>query len=285
MSAPWPLSAHLGYLFTEVPLERRLAAAAAAGFDAVEHPAPFEVPASRMATLLREAGLFLAQVTTGRGPEGEKGLASLPGREREVRDALARALDYAEAVACPYVHLMAGCPGADVPHQQAADTWLANVAAAIHACRDRPVEVLVEPISHATVPGYFLDRLTRLDELLPQLPKAPHVLLDTHHASANAEDAPAAIARASWRLGHVHVADHPGRHEPGTGTIDFEALLGALARTGYDGAIGFEYLPTAETEGGLDWLPAWRAMMARHAGPTCEGGTGADAAEPGKEEP
>lgn len=281
MSGPWPLSAHVGYLFTGMPLERRLAAAAAAGFDAVEHPAPFEVPAPRMATLLREAGLFLAQVTTGRGPQGEKGLASLPGREQECHDAVARALDYAEAVACPYLHLMAGCPGAHVTPQQASDTWLANVAAAMDACRGRPVEVLVEPISHATVPGYFLDRLAGLDALLPQLPEAPHVLLDTHHAAANGEDAPAAITRGSWRLGHVHVADHPGRHEPGTGRIDFAALLGALAARGYDGAIGFEYLPTRAATDDLEWLPAWRAMMARSRGPGGDRST----ARPGEEDP
>lgn len=262
MSAPWPLSAHVGYLFTEVPLEARFAAAAEAGFDAVEHPAPFAVPAPTMERLLRENGLQLSQLTAGRGGEGEKGLASLPGREGEFREALARALDYAEAVGCPLLHPLAGRPSADTPRERAEATWLHNVAAAQEACRGRPVDVLVEPISHATVPGFFLDTLARLDELLPRLPEPPCVLLDTHHAAANGEDGAAAIASGAWPLGHLHVADHPGRHEPGTGMIDFPRILDALRTAEFQGAIGFEYLPQGATAAGLGWLPAWRERIA-----------------------
>jgi hydroxypyruvate isomerase len=257
------LSAHIGYLFSELPLENRFAAAAAAGFGAIEHPAPFELPAPRMIELLRLHGLRLSQISSGLGAAGEKGLAALPGREPAFREGLKRALDYAETVGCPFVHPMAGVLTHGVEPERAKDTWLANIAYAQRLCRGRGVDILVEPISQASVPGYFLDSLTKFASLAPELANSPFVLLDTFHAANNREDAPAVIASRTLRIGHVHIADHPGRAEPGTGGIAFEPLLQALAAIGYRGAIGFEYIPKTSTEAGLGWLVPWHQQTAR----------------------
>ena len=211
-----PFSAHLGYLFAKLPLEDRFAAARAAGFEAVEHPAPVALSPDRMRTLLEATGLKLAQITSGMGGAGEKGIASLAGRETEFRDGYARALDYAEAVGCPFVHAMAGVGGDDA-------TYRGNIEAAVRLSEGRAPKVLVEAISHAAVPGYHMAHVDDLLALARSLPGQISVLIDTFHATADGHDPAAAIRAAGSALGHVHIADHPGRSEPGTGSVDFPA--------------------------------------------------------------
>lgn len=252
------LSAHLGYLFRELPFGERLEAAVRAGFAAVEHSHPLPLPTAELRRRLDDLGLAVAQLAAGMGDaaRGEKGLAALPGREGEARDAFARALDCAESLGCPFVHPMAGVVPADVAPDRAAATFRQAVEAAVERCRDRSVRVLVEAISHAAVPGYHLHRLADAFALARAVPGAS-VLLDSFHAAANGEDAVALVRAHGPHLGHVHVADHPGRHEPGTGAIDFRPLHAALDGAGYAGAVGFEYLPAAATEAGLGWMAAW----------------------------
>lgn len=245
-------SAHLGYLFTDLPLERRFEAAALAGFEAVEHPAPFEIAPEMIARLLSDNGLHMAQITSGMGEPGEKGLASLPGREQSFRDGYARALDYAETIGCPFVHAMAGVQGDR-------STYLRNLDIAQTLCEARSPNLLIEAISAAAVPDYHLCEVSDLLALAATRPL--YVLIDTFHAASCGMSAPEAIRSAGSKLGHVHVADHPGRHEPGSGTLQFSQVINALCLSGYAGAVGFEYLPS--TADHLKWMPEWRAMRAR----------------------
>ncbi|UWQ86045.1 hydroxypyruvate isomerase family protein [Leisingera caerulea] len=240
-------SAHLGYLFTELPIEQRLEAAARVGFEAVEHPAPFSIPAARMKRLLTDNGLRMTQVTSGMGEPGEKGIASLPGRETEFRDTYAQALDYAEAIDCPFVHAMVGVGGDRV-------TYLGNLDVAQALCEARSPDLLIEAISEAAVPGYHL---CSLDDLLRLGRNRPlHILIDTFHACVSGHDPAEVLRRADSSLGHVHIADHPGRNEPGSGTLDFTDILNTLNDLGYAGAVGFEYLPSGADH--LQWMPGWR---------------------------
>lgn len=242
-------SAHIGYLFAELPLERRFEAAALAGFEAVEHPLPFDLTAVRVASLLSSFGLRMAQISSGMGAPGEKGIASLPGREAEFRDQYARALDYAEAIGCPFVHAMAGVGGERA-------TYLRNLDSAQTLCEGRASGLLVEAISAAAVPGYHMCDVADLLSVAEDRPF--HVLVDTFHAAACGLDPADALRRAGDRLGHVHVADHPGRHEPGSGSLDLSGVLTTLLRSDYPGSVGFEYLPSGATH--LNWLPEWRAV-------------------------
>ncbi len=244
------LSAHIGYLYTDLPLAARLTAAAKDGFTAVEHPEPWAIPAAEMAARLADLGLTFSQITSGMGAKGEKGLASLPGREAAFRDGFARALDYALAVGCPFVHPMAGVGGNDA-------TYRANIGWAIAACNGTPARVLVEAI---TLPGYHMATLSAACALQDDF--APLALLfDSFHARTLGED-PAQWVRANAaRIGHVHIADHPGRHEPGTGTIDFAALLTALGAARYGGAIGFEYIPSAAPSASAGFLSDWKGQL------------------------
>ncbi|TKW63738.1 MAG: TIM barrel protein [Paracoccus denitrificans] len=246
-------SAHLGYMFTELPLERRFAAAAEAGFADVEHPAPFALPAARCRVLLAENGLSMVQISSGSGAAGQKGLAALPGHEQAFRDDLLRALDYAEEIGCPLLHPMAGIA---VPDQNGA-VWSENIAFAMEAAGNCPVAIFVEPISRAAVPGYFLHRLDQYLFLTAPMDPAPLVLVDSYHAAMNGEDAAAFIRANPSRIAHVHIADAPGRHEPGTGGYDFRPLDAALHDIGYRGVIGCEYLPAGETRAGLSWRVGW----------------------------
>lgn len=250
-------SAHIGYLFGEAPLAERFGLARAAGFDAVEHPDPQALPASRLRALLDGNGLGFAQMSSGAGSPGEKGLAALPGREAEFREGFRRALDYAEAIGCPLLHPMAGVADQTPAARQA---YLGNLRFAVEACRSRPVAVLVEAISHAAVPGYFVPTLPEALRLAEEAaPGEVKLLVDSFHAAASGTDLAAFLAANAGRVGHVHIADFPGRHEPGSGSIDFGPVLRALDAGEYRGAIGFEYLPSKTTMASLGWLPRWRA--------------------------
>ena len=261
-AAPRALSAHIGYLFTELALAQRPAAAKRAGFDAVEHPQPFAVPAGEMARILDTEGLHFTQLAAGMGDaaRGEKGLASLPGREADFRASLDASLDYAEAIGCPLIHPMAGVPPTDADPMAVGDTYLRNLAYGVERCSGRRVSMLVEAISQAAVPGYYMSRLEQAAEAA-DLIGGVSILVDTFHARASGTDAAGFIAAHAARIGHVHIADHPGRHEPGTGAFAFAPFLDALIATNYRGAVGFEYLPVGETVAGLGWLDDWKSRL------------------------
>ncbi|MET3923922.1 TIM barrel protein [Devosia sp. 2618] len=258
---PFGLSAHLGYLFLELPLRDRIRAARSVGFDAVEHPHPFAIPASEMMRFLTDNGLYFAQMAGGVGDpsKGEKGLAALPGRERDFVASFERSVDYAEAIGCSLIHPMAGIPPSSASPESVAETYHANIDAALAMLTNRPLGLLIEPISHAAVPGYYMHGLAQAIALSRRFPDGQILLmLDTFHACANQDDVGAFVASNVDRIGHVHIADHPGRHEPGSGDFAFEAFVAQLKQSGYSGLLGFEYTPRDTTAPGLHWVPAWR---------------------------
>lgn len=241
------LSAHIGYLHADLPLADRMAAAARDGFTAVEHPEPWDVPAREMKARLDDLGLTFSQVTSGMGGGGGKGLAALPGREAAFCDGFARALDYALTIGCPFVHPMAGIGGD-------ATTYRANIDWSIRQCEGTAACVLVEAIS---LPGYHLGQLAQAEALQDATGGAIRLLFDTFHAAAEGVDTVAWLSVNAHRIGHVHVADHPGRHEPGTGNLPFDAIRARLRASGYAGVIGFEYLPSTAGSG---FLHDWKAL-------------------------
>jgi hydroxypyruvate isomerase len=262
------LSAHVGYLFTEMPLIDRIAAARMAGFEAIEHPQPFAVEAPRMRDELQASGLSFVQLAAGVGDpaKGEKGLAALPGREADFREGLLRAIDYATAIGCLLVHPMAGVPARETPREAIRATYISNLHCAVHEAEAAGLAVLVEAISEVAVPGYFAAAMDVVMDAAAEV--APHkigILLDTFHAGASGLDTTEFIHHNARCISHVHVADYPGRHEPGTGSFNFSSFLQGLDEVGYYGAIGFEYIPAGVTNTGLSWLsdPIWRRSSQR----------------------
>ncbi|MGX6448618.1 hydroxypyruvate isomerase family protein [Patulibacter sp. S7RM1-6] len=250
-------SAHIGYLFTDRPMAERVAAAARAGFAAVEHPAPYAVPADELAGWLHAAGVRYVQLGlySGDAAKGEKGLGIFPERRAEFRASVTQALDYAETVGTGMVHAMAGILPAAQRTQEHWDCYVENLAFAASEARERGITVIVEAMSAAAVPDYFV---ATPDEAARAIAEAGAdnlgLLLDVFHTLSVGLDVEDVIATHAARLAHVHIADFPGRHEPGSATVDFDALERALRAAGYAGALGCEYTPAGTTEDGLGWL-------------------------------
>lgn len=255
--------AHLGYQFTEVPFAARFNAAANAGFAAIEFPAPYATPAAELAMLTNARNLVWVQFALPMGDTaaGEKGICCHPGREQELAEGLARAIDYATALRCTRVHAMSGIVPAGVSRADAMTTYIRNLCYVADVAALHELEVLVESINSRDVPGYLVDRPSLGLDILERCARANvRLLLDTYHATTMGED-PVALVRAHADvIGHVQVADHPGRHEPGTGTIPFASFFDVLDEHGYEGWVGCEYVPARRTEDGLGWLDRYRGQ-------------------------
>ncbi len=251
------LSGHVGFLFTELPLARRFAAAAAAGFSAVEHPNLFAAPAREVAGWLVDAGLPLVQTSfpAGEAARGEKGFAALPDRAGEFRASIEPTLDYADELGCKLVHAMAGVKPAGVPWDRLWSTYLESIALAADSAAKRGMSVLLEPVGPGSIADYVIDDPELAVGAIRALGR-PNVMLlfDAYHCVCLGHDPAQFIREHADLIAHVQIADEPGRHEPGSGTIDFDAIFVALDTVGYDGFVGCEYHPTAGTEAGLGWM-------------------------------
>lgn len=244
-------------LFTERPMLQRFAAAAQAGFDAVELQFPYEWPAEQLRAALQASGLplVLHNLPAGDWAAGERGIASLPGREDEFRAGVERGLAYALALGAPRLNCLAGIAPAGVEDSLLRQTLLGNLRHAARRLGEAGLELLVEPINQRDMPGFWLHSSSQALALLEELAE-PNVRLqyDLYHAQRSEGELVGTLRRYLGRIGHVQVADNPGRHEPGSGEIAFDFVFAELDRLGYTGHVGCEYLPAAGTEAGLGWL-------------------------------
>ena len=246
-------AANLGYLFAERPLIERFGAAAAAGFGAVELLFPYDVAASAVKAELTRHGLTQLGINTPPGREGESGLAAMPGREREWRDAFKLALDYAAAIGARSIHCLAGC----VPPEQrpAAETvYIRNLAAAAEAAAKAGIMLLIEPINPRDRPGYFLNRVEHAADIIGKV-GAPNLRIqfDVYHVQIVGGDLIRRFEAHLPLIGHVQVAGVPQRREPDEVEVNYPEIFAALDRLGYAGYVGCEYRPRGRTEDGLAW--------------------------------
>jgi hydroxypyruvate isomerase len=250
-------SANLTMLFGEVPLLERFAAARRAGFLAVELVSPYEHPAAEVAAAARDAGVevVLFNLPAGDWARGDRGTACDPARGEEFRAGVARALEYARALACPRLHAMAGVRPPGVPEERLRATYVERLRFAADALAAEGRTLLVEGINGRDMPGYYLQTSAQALSLMDEI-AAPNLRyqLDAYHARTMGEDPAELLLAHHARIGHVQIADVPGRHEPGTGTIDWRALFRLLDRLGYRGFVGCEYRPLGTTEAGLGWM-------------------------------
>jgi hydroxypyruvate isomerase len=254
-------SCNLGFLFTEVPFLARFAAAARAGFAAVEIADPYAWPHDEQAARLREHALACALINFPMGDpsRGDRGLGCLPGRVPEFRDSVALAIDTARALGCTRANCMAGRrpAGAD-PHELRA-TLVDNLRFAARQCARAGLTVCLEPLNDVDDPAIFLSGSAEAVAIIREVGEDNLQLqLDCYHAQIMEGDAAATVARLLPVIGHIQIGDVPGRHEPGTGTIDFPALFALLDEAGYRGWVGAEYRPSRATAETLAWLPRAR---------------------------
>ncbi|MFQ5954867.1 MAG: hydroxypyruvate isomerase family protein [Kiloniellales bacterium] len=250
-------TANISMLFQELPLTERFAAARRAGFGAVEIQFPYTEPPEDLDRARRDAGIPVVLINTPAGDweKGDRGLAGLPGREAEFREALARTLEYAEALGAQRCHVMSGVPRPGTDRDACLEVLAANLRHAAAALDGAGVRAMVEAINGRHLPDYLIGRT---EEAVAAIERAAHPNLalqcDLYHMWVNGEDLVPTLRRHLALIGHVQFADAPGRHEPGTGEIDFPNVFRALDDMGYDGWVGAEYTPSGRTEDSLDWL-------------------------------
>jgi hydroxypyruvate isomerase len=257
-------AANLSFLWTELPFLERFDAAREAGFARVEYMFPYEHPARDVRARLDAAGLdqVLFNLPAGDWAAGDRGIASDPSRVDEFRAGVEVALAYAETLDVDQLNCLAGLRLDDVEEAAQWSTLVGNVRHAAQRLQAAGRRLLVEPVNTYDVPGFLLpttdDTLRVIDEV-----GEPNVLLqfDAYHVQRMEGDPAQRLAQLLDRVGHVQIADHPGRHQPGTGEIDFSALFELLDDADYQGAVGLEYVPTPDTAGSLSWLKelAWSA--------------------------
>lgn len=253
------LAANLSTLFTELPFLDRFAAAAAQGFAAVECQFPYEAGVDDIAARLRSTGMQLVLFNAPPGNAGERGLASLPGRAHEFDAGIEEAARYAEATGCRQVHVMAGLLPAGADRARHLECYVAAIGRAADRFAAMGVTVLIEPINtRVDVPGYLLDSTALAMECIARAGR-PNIRLqfDLYHMQVMQGDLLRSIERLLPSIGHIQIADNPGRHEPGTGEVAFDRLLPAIDALGYAGFMGCEYLPIAGTVAGLGWTRPW----------------------------
>jgi len=254
-------AANLSMMFTEWVFLDRFAAAADAGFAAVEYLFPYEHAPEAIAQRLQRHGLTQAlfNMPPGDWAAGERGMAALPGRFEDVRDGVETALIYAEATGAKRLHMMAGIADRDVPDD--VSRYENAVAYAAARLAEDDIDLLLEPINARNMPGYFLNDYGYAERLIERL-ALPNVKLqfDIYHRQIMHGDVCTALSRLLPMIGHVQVASVPFRHEPDTGELNDGHVFATLSALDYDGFIGAEYIPLSGTLDGLGWFRTYRTQ-------------------------
>jgi len=242
-------------LFGEVELPERFETAAQAGFKAVEIQFPYGWSQRQLAEIAWHAGVEVALINLpGGDPQKDRGIACLPGRVAEFRESVGKAVDYAVSLGCKRMNCLAGIAPRDADRAVLRKTFISNLRYAARELARSGMTLLVEPISTLAVPGFYLNRSDDAFALVNDVGADNlKVQYDLYHMRIMGDDLAATIAANLGRIGHMQFADVPGRHEPGTGEIDFQALFDRIDRLGYRGWIGAEYTPTGKTEDSLAW--------------------------------
>jgi len=253
------LAANLTMLYNEVDFLDRFAAAAASGFKGVEYLFPYAYPKDELAARLARHGLtqVLHNLPAGDWAAGERGLACLPDRVGEFQESVGRAIDYATALGCRQVNCLAGIAPKDVDPARLRATFVDNLRFAAGKLGAAGIRLLIEPINTFDMPGFYLSRTQQALDLIRDVGSDNlYVQYDIYHMQRMEGELANTLEANLPHIAHLQLADTPGRHEPGTGEINYRFLFGFLDAIGYDGWIGCEYKPRAGTVEGLAWRAA-----------------------------
>ncbi|WP_136248260.1 hydroxypyruvate isomerase [Halomonas borealis] len=254
-------AANLSMLFPEVDFLDRFQAAAQAGFKGVEYLFPYDFEAAEIKQRLDDNGLtqVLFNLPAGDWGAGERGIACHPDRVEEFRAGVDRAIEYAKVLGNTQVNCLAGIQPQDVSDDEARKTLVDNLRFAAEKLEAAGLLLIAEPINTRDIPGFYLNRTEQALALFDEVGSSNLKLqYDIYHMQIMEGDLAPTIEKHLDRIAHVQIADNPGRHEPGTGEINYPFLFGHLERLGYQGWIGCEYKPAGSTQEGLGWLDAVR---------------------------
>ncbi|GAA4256593.1 TIM barrel protein [Dactylosporangium darangshiense] len=267
-------AANLSILYGHLPLLERPAAAASAGFAAVEMWWPWDGPepddrnVDTLEDALEQAGVQLVAMNLIEGDmrAGDRGLLSSPARAQRFRDCIDTAVGFAERNGCPVLNALAGNREAGVSADEQYNLAVESLWLAANAAQRAGLVVALEAINRHEAPHYLLGDADTAVALADAVNAATGLnntgfLCDLYHHGRNGEDIPALLARHAARIAHVQIADTPGRGRPGSGELDYPDLFGRLAAHGYDGWVGLEYEPVRNADIDFDWLPSLRPRI------------------------
>ncbi len=256
-------SANLTMLFNEVGFLDRFEKAAKSGFKGVEFMFPYDFAKEMIIEKLDKYGLemVLHNFPAGNWAAGERGIACLPDRVGEFQAGVGQALDYARALKSPRLNCMAGLfPGGAAP-DKVKQTFINNLRFAARALDKENIHLMIEPINTTDMPGFYLNNTEQALELIKEVDH-PNIWLqyDIYHMQIMEGNLTNTIRANIAKIDHMQIADNPGRHEPGTGEINYNYLFSFIDKTGYTGWIGCEYKPAGKTEDGLAWIKQYQKV-------------------------
>jgi hydroxypyruvate isomerase len=244
-------------LFNELDFPDRFAAAAKAGFKAVEFLLPYAYDKNRLADIVRKNHLqvVLFNMPPGDWAAGERGMAIDPRRASEFQENVAKAIDYALALGCNQLHCMAGLRLPNLTDDKMRETYITSLRFAGKELAKHGMKLLIEAINTRDMPKFYLNTSRQAfdimrDAAVPNL----YFQYDIYHMQIMEGDLAPTIEKNLDKIGHMQLADTPGRHEPGTGEINYDFLLPHIDKIGYQGWVGCEYRPATTTEAGLGWV-------------------------------
>ena len=250
-------AANLSMLFTEVDFLDRFEAAADAGFTGVEYLFPYAFPADELAKRLKAQKLtqVLHNLPAGDWDKGERGIAILPDRVDEFRKGVDTAIGYAKALNCRQVNCLAGLVPEGIDGKVLRETFVTNLRFAAAALKAEGIRLLIEPIKTRDIPRFYLTHTAQAAAIIDEVGSDNmFIQYDIYHMQIMEGDLAPTIAAHLDRIAHIQLADTPGRHEPGTGEINYRFLFDYLDKLGYGGWIGCEYKPKTTTKAGLGWF-------------------------------
>ena len=253
-------AANQSTMYQEHAFLDRFGAAAKDGFEGIEFQYPYAYPAADIRARLGAHGQALALFNgpPGDAGAGERGLASLPGREGEFRESVDIALEYARVLGSERVHLLAGLirPGEERARHR--ETYVRNLEHAAREAVAAGVTIVIEPINTRDIPGFFLNRQDEAHAVCAEVGAANlKVQMDFYHCQIVEGDLATKLEKYIAGVGHIQIAGVPGRHEPDMGEINYPYLFGLMDELGYAGWVGCEYRPKGGTSAGLGWMHAW----------------------------
>lgn len=255
-------SANLSMLYPELPFMERFAAAAADGFTAVEYVGAYDQDPAALTRLLDQHGLAQAlfNLPAGDWAAGERGIACHPDRVQEFRRGVDAAIQFAKATGCPQVNCLAGVAQEGFDRSALEIVLIDNLSYAAPRLADAGIKLLLEPINTRDIPGFLINSTDDYERIAAAVGHDNlYLQYDFYHMQVVQGDLLPTFQRLQSRIAHVQIADTPGRHEPGTGEINYSNIFKALDEAGYAGWVGAEYRPKAGTCAGLDWFAPWRA--------------------------
>ena len=250
-------SANLNFLFNEVPFMERFSEAAKAGFKNVEFMFPYDFDQDEIKRQLKanSLNLVLFNLPAGNWSEGDRGIAADPARKEEFRAGVLKAMEAAKHLEVKRVNCLTGKVAGSYPTEEIMENLFDNISYTADEFQKAGLDLLIEPINHFDIPGFYLNTTDQVIEIIQKLNK-PNIYLqyDIYHAEREGEDHDKVISEYISKIAHIQVADNPGRNQPGTGVVPVKDLFEKLWAKGYKGYIGFEYKPADSTVESLSWV-------------------------------